>query len=188
MNHPRDIRIGDRTLAEVLADHAAWRRGEGGARADLTDADLARADLTGTNLTDANLTDANLTGAYLARADLTDADLIDANLTDANLTDAKLTDANLTGATGNMREVKSAHTDKWALAWTMAPDGTAWLQIGCQRHPVEMWRKSDPRWIAAMDPAATDWWAKHRGLVLMLVDASPATPWGAGPSTPTDGG
>jgi hypothetical protein len=91
-------------LAEILAKHLKWRRGESdGARANLADAnlagaDLTDADLTGADLTDANLADANLADANLAGADLTDADLTGANLAGADLTDADLTGADLTGA------------------------------------------------------------------------------------------
>ena len=47
-------------LQKVMESHAAWLRGEGGERANLT----------GANLTGANLTRANLTRADLTRADL----------------------------------------------------------------------------------------------------------------------
>jgi uncharacterized protein YjbI with pentapeptide repeats len=157
MRQPADITHNDRTLAEILDLHARWRRGEeGGWRANLARADLARANLAG-----ANLARANLAGAYLARANLADADLA--------------------GARGNMLEIKTAQFDTWAPSWTTAPDGVVTLQIGCQRHPLEMWRRADPRWIAAMDSDATYWWARYGTIVLSLVDASPATPWG----TPT---
>ncbi|MFA5376836.1 MAG: pentapeptide repeat-containing protein [Dehalococcoidia bacterium] len=90
-------------MKAILAEHEKWLKGEGGSRANLTDANLTGADLTGANLTGANLrgadlTDANLTGADLTDANLRGADLTDANLTGADLTDANLTDANLTRA------------------------------------------------------------------------------------------
>ena len=49
-------------IAEILADHGRWLRGEGGKRADLSRADLSGAVLTGAVLTDAVLTDAVLRG------------------------------------------------------------------------------------------------------------------------------
>ena len=70
-------------LTRVLEQHAAWRRGEDGRRANLTYADL---------------TDANLRGADLTDAILRDAILRDANLTGADLTGANLAGANLAGA------------------------------------------------------------------------------------------
>jgi hypothetical protein len=49
------------------------------------------------------------------------------------------------------------------------------LAIGCQQHAITKWRNADPRWIAAMDGRATDWWSRYGELVLQLIDASPAT-------------
>ena len=48
------------TLKQVLEDHQLWLRGEGGSRADLSEANLSRA----------NLSEADLSGANLFRADL----------------------------------------------------------------------------------------------------------------------
>jgi hypothetical protein len=172
MRQLADITHNGRTLAEILHNHREWRRGE----ADGKRADLAYACLAGAGLADANLARANLAGADLAYADLGAADLAGADLTGANLAAAR----------GNMREVKSAQFDRWAVTWTTAPDGVVTLQIGCQRHPLEMWRKGDPRWIAAMHPYAPEWWDRYGAIVLALVDASPATPWGK--PTPTEGG
>ena len=60
-------------LAAVLAGHGRWLRGEGGKRADLTDADLTGAVLTGAVLHGAVLHGAVLRGADLTGADLTGA-------------------------------------------------------------------------------------------------------------------
>ena len=138
LRSPTDIRIDGRTLADVLAEHAKWRRGEGGARA--------------------NLARANLAGAYLA--------------------DANLARADLAGCSGNGREIMSARLDLWPVTWTTAPDAVVTVQIGCQRHRLALWRKSDPSWIAAMDGRATDWWARMRDPLLALIEASPAAPYG----------
>jgi len=164
MRRPSEIMIGDVSLAVILELHAKWRRAEpGGKRAD-----LARADLAGANLAYADLAGVNLTGVNLARADLSGV----------NLTGAYLARADLYGVRGNMREIKAAQFDKWEVVWTTAADGVVTLQIGCQRHPLEMWRKADPCRIAAMDHDAPEWWARYGAIVLALVDASPATPWG----------
>jgi hypothetical protein len=142
-------------------------------RADLT-ADLTGANLTGASLTRANLTWANLTGASLTRANLTWANLtgayLTADLTRADLTGVKLTGVKLTGAIGNMREIKSAHFDRYAVTWTADV-----LAIGCQQHPIEWWRAAYPEWIDDMAHDATDWWSQYGALVLSLIDASPAT-------------
>lgn len=106
------------------------------------------------------------------------ADLGYADLRGANLRGADLRGANLWGAIGNMREVKTAHFDRWEIAWTTDPTGQVTIQIGCQRHDLTRWEKSDPRWIAALDHDATEWWGKYRDVVLTLVKASPATPYG----------
>ena len=70
-------------LRQILADHAAWRRNEGGKRA---------------NLAGTNLAGAYLVGADLVGADLVGADLVGANLAGANLVGANLARANLAGA------------------------------------------------------------------------------------------
>jgi hypothetical protein len=88
----------------------------------------------------------------------------------ANLSSADLSGANLSYAIGNMREIKSAQFDQWAVTWSADV-----LAIGCQQKPIERWRNADPRWIAAMDSGATDWWSRYGALVLQLIDASPAT-------------
>ena len=137
-------------------------------RADLTDANLARAYLADAYLARADLTDANLARAYLA----------DANLARANLAGACLADACLWGTSGNMVEVRSMQVDLWAVTWTTSFDGEVIVQIGCQRHPLRLWEKSDPRWIAAMDGRATEWWAKWREPLLAIVKANPAVPFG----------
>ena len=92
--------------------------------------------------------------------------------------DASMADANMDGTIGNMREIKSAQFDQWPLTWTTTPEGEVTLQIGYQRHNLSLWEKSDPRWINAMDLKAAEWWAKYRDVVLALVKASPAAPYG----------
>jgi len=64
--------------AEMLAEHAKWRKSEGGKRIMLAGAYLA-----GANLAGANLAGANLAGAYLAGAHRAGAHLADANLAGA---------------------------------------------------------------------------------------------------------
>ena len=165
--------------------------------ANLSDANLSGANLSGANLSGANLSGANLSGANLRRAVLSCADLSGANLSGANLSGANLSGANLSGAElrwanlsganlsgadlndvcGNMKEIKSARFDKWPVSWTQSPEGVTTLQIGCQRHGLALWEKSDPRWIADMDDGAAEWWLHYRDVVLALVNASPAIPY-----------
>ena len=66
--------------------------------------------------------------------------------------------------------------DTWAISWSTNSTGKTTLQIGCQKHDLDLWLKSDPRWVAALDPKATEWWGKYKELVLLAVKTSPATP------------
>jgi hypothetical protein len=116
------------------------------------------------------------------RADLRNADLRNANLRGANLWGADLRNADLWGATGNMREIKSAQFDTWGVCWTTSPEGIVTLQIGCQSHPLQEWADAEPCWIDDMDPDALVWWERYRDVVLALVEASPATPHGPRPT------
>lgn len=175
-------------LKAALADHALWRRGEGGKRlvlsgldlrgAIMTGADLSRADLRSANLRDTDLLGAVLRGTDLRDTDLTGARLADVDLTYAVMDRADLRGANLRGAIGNMREIKSAHFDLWPVTWVTDPDKWAIVQIGCERHPLELWEKADPRWLAKMETRAIRWADKYLALVCQLVRASPAVPYG----------
>ena len=89
-------------IAAVLAEHKAWREGNGKKRANLAGANLAgaylaRANLAGADLAGANLAGANLAGANLAGADLAGADLAGADLAGANLAGAKINDKTAIG-------------------------------------------------------------------------------------------
>lgn len=92
---PRDWK-----LDEKLAGHLEWldSQGQGGLRADLSDADLEGEELIGVKLRLADLHDANLRAADLLLADLRDASLIRADLEDSCLVGANLEAANLEGA------------------------------------------------------------------------------------------
>ena len=117
MREPKDIKIGEFTLEEILERHKHWwfedcdgwrnmRANLSGADlyganlsgANLYGADLSGADLYGANLYGANLYGANLSGANLYGADLSRADLPRANLSGANLSRADLYGANLSRA------------------------------------------------------------------------------------------
>ena len=102
MRKPEDIKIGDKTLAEVTENHKHWwnedREGWRDMRADLSGANLQGADLSGANLQGADLSGADLSGANLQGADLSGANLRRANLFEANLQGADLSGADLRGA------------------------------------------------------------------------------------------
>ena len=82
MRNSEDIKIGNKTLAEVIENHKHWWKedceGWRDMRADLRGADLRGADLRGANLRGADLRGANLRGADLRGADLRGADLSEA--------------------------------------------------------------------------------------------------------------
>ena len=85
-------------LKKILDEHLLWLNGEGGSRANLSDADLSDADLRGANLSNADLRGANLSGANLSNANLRNANLRGANLSNADLFGANLRGANLSNA------------------------------------------------------------------------------------------
>lgn len=95
---PEEIMVGNKTLSDILKDHAFWLNDCSRERADLRGANLKHADLITANLDDANLRNADLTGADLRYADLKGADLKYANLRGADLRCANLRYANLRGA------------------------------------------------------------------------------------------
>jgi hypothetical protein len=170
----------DDLVTQILADHALWVEGTGGKCADLQEANLQGANLQDANLRGANLRGANLWGAnlreaYLWGANLQEAYLQGANLRGANLQGANLQGANLQDATGNMREIRTMHIDTWPVTYTADT-----LQIGCQSHSIEKWRKWDTeagrKWVSQMDSKALDWADRNLGLILQMIDANPATP------------
>ena len=196
---PEEITHKGVKLSDALEAHARWLEGRADGEyldwrgAYMRDADMRDAYMRGADMSGANMRDADMRGAYMRDADMSDAYMRyanmrgadmrgaymrGANMRGANMRGADMRGADLWGATGNMREIKSAQFDTWPLTWTTAPDGVVTLQIGCQRHTLDLWEESDPRWIAALDPGATEWWAKYRDIVLALVKASPATPYG----------
>jgi hypothetical protein len=128
-------------LSAVLKSHAAYIRGEGGERADLSGANLRWANLSGADLTDAILIDAILI----------DAILIDAILTDANLSGADLTGANLRLADA---PAETAVADAWQRHW----DDRAAAEIADLKQHLEHERsmrlRSDATMIAAEERAA----------------------------------
>ena len=85
-------------LKKILDEHLLWLNGEGGSRANLSNADLFGANLRGANLFGANLRNADLRDADLRCANLSNADLRGANLSNADLCGANLRGANLSNA------------------------------------------------------------------------------------------
>ena len=102
MREPKDIKIGDYTLEEILERHKHWLNRDcenwESMRADLHNADLHGANLYGANLYGADLCSANMMGANLRSADLYGADLCSANMIDADLCSANMMGADLHSA------------------------------------------------------------------------------------------
>ena len=102
MREPKDIKIGEFTLEEILERHRHWWYedcdGWRNMRADLYGANLSGAYLSGANLSGANLSRADLSGANLSGANLSGANLSGADLYGAYLSRADLSGANLSGA------------------------------------------------------------------------------------------
>ena len=97
MRKPEDIKIGDKTLAEVIENHKHWWKEDCEGWRDMR-ANLRGANLRGANLSGADLSGAYLRGAYLRGADLSGADLSGADLSEADLSGAYLRGAYLRGA------------------------------------------------------------------------------------------
>ena len=104
-------------LKKILDEHLLWLNGEGGSRANLSNADLFGADLRGANLSNANLFGANLRNADLRDADLRCANLSNADLRGANLSNADLCGANLSGANLSNADLCGASIDQ--MMWNI---------------------------------------------------------------------
>ena len=105
--------------------------------ASLSGADLSRANLSRANLSRANLSGASLSGANLSGASLSGADLYRANLSRANLSGASLSGASLSGAEGLIYFPLQIFGHKHFIQTT----GIGQLQIGCDVHSFDEWRK-----------------------------------------------
>ena len=109
-------------LKKILDEHLLWLNGEGGSRAnlsnaDLRDANLSNADLSNADLFGANLRCANLSNADLRCANLSNADLFGANLRGANLRGADLFGANLRDANLSNANLREASIDQ--MMWNI---------------------------------------------------------------------
>jgi hypothetical protein len=134
------------------------------------------ANLEGANLYGAKLTGINLEGANLEGANLAGAKLTGANLEGAKLTGADLYGANLEGVNGVNEYVKCIQIEAYPITYTADI-----LQIGCERHLIEDWRKFDSRRIAAMDgKGALKFWAKYKNWIFQTIELCPAKPTGVG--------
>ena len=95
-------------LKKILDEHLLWLNGEGGSRANLSNANLFGANLRGADLSCANLRGADLSGVNLRGADLRGADLSCANLRGADLSGVNLRGADLSGADLSFANLRGA--------------------------------------------------------------------------------
>jgi hypothetical protein len=172
-------------LKEILELHRKWLNAEdSGIRANLRSADLRYANLSSADLRYADLSSANLRYADLRYADLRSADLRSANLSyadlhssdlryadvsSANLSYANLRSADLRYAIGEMRSLRSFQIEKYMVSYTESI-----LNIGCQSHLIEDWKKFDDEKIKDMDYGALEWWTKWKPILMQIIEMSPA--------------
>ena len=104
-------------LKKILDEHLLWLNGEGGSRANLSNADLRDANLSNADLSNADLFGANLRCANLSNADLRCANLSNADLRGANLSNADLCGANLRGANLSNADLCGASIDQ--MMWNI---------------------------------------------------------------------
>ena len=102
MRRPKDIKIGNLTLQEIIEEHQHWTcqdcEGWKDMCANLSDVDLHDVDLHCVNLSGANLSHSNLRGADLDSAILSHTDLCGASLSGSSLYSTNLFYSNLRGS------------------------------------------------------------------------------------------
>ena len=110
---------------------------------------------------------ADLADAYMARANLAGAYMAGANLAGANLAGAYMA-----GANGLNDWIKCIQIDDWPITYT-----SDFMQIGCQRHPLDAWRNFSDAEIRAMDGIrALNFWRKWKGWIFQAIEMAPAKP------------
>jgi len=114
MRKPEDVKVGEKSLIEILEEHDLWTLNRGGSRAILNNVDLSCIDLSNFNLEFAYLREAdlrftNLVGANLSYADLESARLSGANMRDTDLRYGKLFKADMRGTFLSDANLQDAH-------------------------------------------------------------------------------
>ena len=99
MREPKDIKIGNYTLEEILERHLHWLNRDcenwESMRADLHNADMSYANMRCVDLHDANMSGANMRGADMSYANMRCANMSYANMSYANMIESNLTDTNM---------------------------------------------------------------------------------------------
>ena len=112
MREPKDIKIGNYTLEEILERHLHWLNRDcenwESMRADLHNADLHDANMSYANMRGANMNGANMRNANMSYANMRYTNLHDVNMSYANMHDADMSGTNMNDADmsyANMRGV-----------------------------------------------------------------------------------
>ena len=102
MRDPKDIKIGNYTLEEILERHKHWLNRDcenwESMQADLHNADLHSADMSYADLHSANMKGADMRGANMRGADLRSTDMSYVNMRGADISGANMMGANMCGA------------------------------------------------------------------------------------------
>ena len=123
MREPKDIKIGDYTLEEILERHLHWLNRDcenwESMRADLHNADLhdanmsyanmRGADMRGVDMCGADISYANMYGAYMHGANMRNANMLYADMSYANMRGAYMRGAYMHGT--NMRNANMLYAD-----------------------------------------------------------------------------
>ena len=92
MREPKDIKIGNYTLEEILERHLHWLN------RDCENWESMQADLHDADLHDANMSYANLRGAYMRGADMSGTNMSYANMSGTNMSYADMSGTNMSYA------------------------------------------------------------------------------------------
>ena len=123
MREPKDIKIGDYTLEEILERHLHWLNRDcenwESMRADLHNADLhdanmsyanmRGADMRGVDMCGADISYANMYGAYMHGANMRNANMLYADMSYANMRGVDMSGANMHGAYMNGANISYAN-------------------------------------------------------------------------------
>ena len=102
MREPKDIKIGNYTLEEILERHLHWLNRDcenwESMRADLHNADLHDANMSYADMSYADMSYANISYANMCGANMSGADMRGANMRGANMRGANISYADMRGA------------------------------------------------------------------------------------------
>jgi len=142
---------------------------------------LIQCNFANCDFTNATCVGANFTNCDLSNTNFTGANLSESNFHNAVLTNSYITESNLENCKGNMKEIKSASFEKWALVWIRTADDIDILQVGCQKNTGTRWKKTNTKLLQRIHPDAGDWFEKYENIMIALLDSSPAIPHGSKP-------